>query len=160
MRYAITFTDLASGSAADTFKTLLTLILANTAGHRFRVRSLQVGPADDAPADLNVAVRLARTDNSGAASGGSGVTAANIAKKDSLSRDTVATAHRGPTAEPTAYETEAAYQMDFNIRSGLMKEWTELDAPVVNRNQTLGLLAAPRTAAAIRLSGTIEYEEF
>jgi hypothetical protein len=160
MRYVLPFSDLATGASADTFKTLVALVLANTAGHRFRVRALSVGPSDDAPDDKNVAVRLARTDNTGAATGGSAVTAANIPKKDSLSRDTVATAVRGPTAEPTTYETEPVYQMDFNIRGGLLKEWSDIDAPIVNRNQTLGLLAAPRAAAAVRLSGSIEIEEF
>lgn len=160
MRYSIPFSDLATGSSANAFVTLVAVILANTAGHRFRVRALAVGPADDAPDDKNVSVKLARTNNAGAASGGTAVTSANIPKKDSGSRDTIASAHLAPSGEPTTYETNAVYQMDFNLRGGLMKEWNEIDAPIVNSNQTLGLLAAPRAASAARLSGTIEIEEF
>ena len=63
--------------------------------------------------------------------------------------------------EPTTYESVALWQTDLNDRNGIVMEWPDGDdAPTININQGLGLLAAPRVAVASRLSGCLEFEEF
>jgi len=158
MRYTLTFTDVPTGVVADTFKTIAAIIAANTTGHRARIRSLQVGPADDAPADLQCAMRLERTNNATAGTPGSSVTAANIAKKDTGALDCLMTGGRNYSAEPTTFETEAQWQLDFNARGGFVKEWEADMAPKFGPNQTLCVRAAPRTTTAVRISGSIEFE--
>jgi hypothetical protein len=162
MRYYMTWNDIPSGAVADTFRTIASIIVANTTGHRFRVRSLSIGPSDDAPADLNASVKLARTNNATAGTPSSTVTAANMPKVDPGSIDSLMTGGRNYSGgEPTTYETEPLFTEDFNIRGGFIKEWTDPDQmPKVTQNKTLGLLLAPRTAVAIRTSGTIEFEMY
>ena len=162
MFYSLTFNDVATGAAADTFKTLAALIAADTAGHRCRLRALNVGPADDGPSDLNVELKIARIADVSAGGAGTttAVTAANMGRPESVQRDGVITGGRNYTVEPTAYETEPLWTHGMNIRGGFFKEWGVEEAPVLETDQILGLLAAPRSAAAIRLSGTLIYEEF
>jgi len=162
MRYAVHFTDVPSGAVADTFKTIAALIAADTAGYRCRLRSLQVGPADDAPADLNVALQLQRVDDVSAGGAGTANSNPTPVPKDSLARAAVISAGEDYVTggvEPTTYGNPL-WQIDINRRNSVIKEWGVEDAPVINRDQLLGLLAAPRTAAAVRLSGALEFEEF
>jgi hypothetical protein len=42
----------------------------------------------------------------------------------------------------------------------LIQEWIPEEAPVINRDQLLGILVAPRTAAAVNVTITAEFEEF
>ncbi len=159
MRFSAPFDNVASGAVADTYKTLAALVAADTAGYRCRLRSLTVGPADDAPADLNVSLKINRVDDVSA--GGAGTaTAVTPAPKDSLSRAAVITAGKAHSAEPTTYNTVPLWECEINLRNSLIKEWGADDAPVINRDQLLGLLVAPRTAAAATLSGVLEFEEF
>lgn len=158
MRYSVPFSDLPSGAVADAYVTLAALVAADTAGYRCRLRSLTVGPADNAPADLNVSVALKRVDDVSA--GGAGTaTAVTATTKDSLSRAAVIAGAKGHSVEPTTYGT-VLWECDLNLRNSVIKEWGPDDAPVISRDQLLGLLAAPRTAAAARLSGVLEFEEF
>lgn len=162
-RYKLPFEDMPTGAVADTFTTLATLIAADTAGYRFRIRSLQVGPADDTPTDANGSVRLHRVADVSA--GGVGSSADTVAgsvmpKVDPSSRDAVISGARAHSSEPTTYETEPLWQMDFNVRGGFIKEWSAEDAPICGRDMLIGLTAAPRAGVAIRLSGTIEFEEY
>jgi hypothetical protein len=158
--YKLVFDDQASGAVADTFKTVAALIAADTAGYRCRIRSLQIGPADDTPSDANIAVRLNCTDNAGAGTPGASISGANIPKTDPDSVDSVISGATGYTVEPTTYATQPLWQMDMNVRGGFIKEWDIESAPVVARNTTLGLLIAPRAASAQNVSGTIEFEVF
>jgi len=160
MRYSLTFDDVATGTVADTFTTFAAIIVADTAGHRCRLRSLCIGPSDDAPADLNVGIKLARiADVSGGSAGtGTAVTTANMGKIDPGTPASLMSGKRDFTAEPTAYETEPLFAMGMNARGGLIKEWSEDGAPVVTQDQLLGLLACPRTTTAVKLSGSLEFE--
>ena len=157
MRYAVTATNVASGAVADTFKTLAAVIAADTAGHRARLVSLAAGTADDTPQDKNVCVRLIRTDNTAAGTPGSSPTPAKL---DTDSRASVLTAGINYSAEPTSLESTPVFAVDFNLRGGLLKEWAPDDAPVLNKNQTLCVQAAPRTPNAATLTITLVYEEF
>ena len=159
MKFTVNFDDVATGAVADTFsKTIAALRAAATTGYRCRLRALQIGPSDAAPADLNVGLQLQRIDD--VSGGGVGtLTAATPVKKDSLSRAAVITGGVNYSAEPTVYG-DPLWQIDINRRTGFIKEWLPEDAPVINEDQLLGLLAAPRTAAAANLSGSLEFEEF
>lgn len=162
MRYTLTFSDVATGATADTFKTLAALIVADTAGYRCRIRSIAIGPADDTPQDKSVAIKLARIADVSAGGAGTktAVAAGNLGKKDPGAADSIISGGRNYTAEPTAYETEPIWQCDVNCRGGLIKEWSAEDAPIATADMLLGLLAAPRDASAKQLSGTIEFEQF
>ena len=159
MRYSVNFNNVSTGAVADTYKTLLALVAADTAGYRFRLRSINLGPGDDAPQDLNVSIKLGRVEDVSAGGAGTG-TAATPLPKDSLSRAAVITAKTNCTVEPTTYGAVAAFELDLNRRNSFVKEWSSEDAPVFNRDQLAGLLGAPRTAAAAVLSGSMEFEEF
>lgn len=158
MRFSVSFDDLSTGAVADTYKTLCAIIAGDTAGYRCRLRSISIGPADNTPQDLNVSIVIKRVDDVSAGSAGTG-SAATPVPKDSLSRAAVITAKTNCSAEPSSYGSEL-YAIDLNRRNSLVKEWLPEDAPVINRDQLIGLLAAPRTAAAAVLSGVMEFEEF
>lgn len=159
MRFSVPFSNVATGAVADTFTTIAGLLAADTAGYRCRLRSIQVGPGDDAPADLNVALRINRVND--VSGGGAGTaTAVTPQPKDSECRAAVIAGKHTYTVEPTTYETVPIWDCDMNRRNTIIKEWAADDAPVINRDQLLGLQAAPRTAAAATLSGTLEFEEF
>lgn len=158
MKFSVNADNVATGAVADTYKTLLAIVAANTAGYRARLLKLVVGPADDAPADLNVSLQLKRVD---AVSGGGAGTATAVTPvpMDSLSRAAVITSGKNHTVEPTTYGNPV-WQGDMHCYNSLIQEWAPEDAPVINKDQLLGLLAAPRTAAARTLSVWMEFEEF
>lgn len=158
MKYTVSATDLPSGAVADTFTTLLTIVAANTQGHRARLRSLCIGPSDNNPADVNASFQLKRVDSVSGGSAGT-ATAVTPALKDSLSRASVLTSGKAHTVEPTTYGLPT-WEFDMNNRSSVIKEWAADDAPTVNLNQLLGLLVAPRTGSAQRFTVSMEYEEF
>ncbi|MEK6798959.1 MAG: hypothetical protein AABZ12_08355 [Planctomycetota bacterium] len=159
MRYTLPFDDVSTGAVADTYKTIAALIVANTAGHRCRVRKISVGFSDNAPADRNVGLRLQRIASlATAGTPGSTLSGANMPKKDTGSIDSLVTGARNYSVEPTTFETEPLWEMDINDRSGLVMEWGEEEAPRAIQNQYLCVRAAPRAAAASALSGTIEFE--
>jgi len=157
-QFVVPFDDLSTGAVADTFKTMAAVQAADTAGYRCRIRKITVGPAADTPVDRNVAIILQRVDDVSA--GGSGTkTAATPTQKDSLSAAAVCAGGVNYTAEPTVYGTDL-FAIEMNLRNSLVMEWTPEDAPIVNRDQLIGLLVAPRSANAESVSGCIEFEEF
>jgi len=159
LHYVIPFSDVATGAVADTFKTLAAAQAGDTAGYRFRLRRLAVGPADGAPLDKTVSLQLKRIDDVSA--GGAGTkTSVTPEPKDSLQRAAVCTGGENYTAEPTTYNSERLWEIGLNARASVIKEWDPEDAPVANRDQLIGLLAAPQSADAITLSGSLEIEEF
>ena len=159
MRFSVNFDNLASGASADTFATIAALIAADTLGHRCRLRALTLGPADDAPVDLNLAVQIKRVDDVSGGGAGTKGSSPTPMPLDSESRAAVITAGTGYTVEPTTYG-DPLFQADMNRRNTILKEWSEEAAPVIHRDQLLGLLVAPRTAAAAVISGCLEFEEF
>ncbi len=157
MRFSVTATNVATGEVADTFKTMLAVIAGDTAGYRGALRKLTIGPSDDEPKDLNVAVKLCRIDDLSAGNAGT-KTAVTPVQKDSLSRAAVLSGGKNYTGEPDTYGNPI-WEVDMNRRATIVMEWDEEQAPVINRDQLLGLLAAPRTAAAANLTITMEFDE-
>lgn len=164
MFYSLTFDDVVTLAVDNSYKTLAAIIVADTVGHRCRIRSLIVNPADDVPPDMNVGIRIGRiADVSGGTAGTStAVTAGNIPKRDPRSVDCLMSGARNYTAEPTSYETEPVFQAGFNVRGGLVKHWHDDDDEAIAAiaDQLLGLLAAPRGTTAVRLSGSIGFEVY
>jgi hypothetical protein len=158
MKFSVLVANAATGSSADAYTTMLALVAADTQGYRCRLTKLAVGPDDDSPADVNVAIAIKRVDSVSGGGAGTG-TAVTPLPKDSESRAAVITAKHTCTVEPTVYGT-ALWALSFNKRTGFVVNWLPEDAPVINRNQLLGVLAAPRTAAAAYLTITAEFEEF
>ena len=133
---------------------------ADTAGYRFRVRSIQIGCSEDTPVDESLLVALKRVDDVSAGGAGTPAASPTPTQLDSLSRASVmagGTDYVG--GEPTTSGT-ALFEIDLNGRNSLVKEWSPEDAPVANRDQLIGLLVAPRTANAREVTGSIEFEEF
>jgi len=158
MKYSLPFENISTSAVADTDKTIAALIVANTAGHRARIRKLTVGFADDAPADRNVNITLHRTNNATAGTAGSPITAANMPKKDTGTIDSLMTGGLNYSVEPTTFDANPVWAEELNDRNGLIVEWDEEQAPKVIQNQTFCLRAAPRAAFASILTGTIEFE--
>lgn len=159
-RYKVVANDIATAAVADTFRTILALIVANTTGHRLRLRSLTIACSDGTPQDQQIAVRVNRTSNAGAGTPATSLATTDIPKVDSTSRAPLSTAGIDYSGgEPTTYETNPLFQTEFNDRGGFSKEWTPEDAPRANQNQTLGILCAPRAAAASRVTITAEFED-
>ena len=161
-RYTLEFDDIATGAVANTYKTLASLLVADTAGHRCRLRALTVGPADDSPPDVNIGLQLNRVSDISAGSAGTStaVSGANMAKRDPGSLDSIVTGGIDHSAEPTTYDTEPVWAGAINARGAIVKEWGEAEAPIATQDMLLGLLVAPRTAAAVRCSGSLEFESY
>ena len=163
-KFTLPFNDVPteSGATKDLYTTIASLIVADTAGHRCRVLSINIGCDDDTPEDRVVSVKLARIADvsAGAAGTKTAVTGANMAKTDPNSVASIITGGRTYTAEPTAYETEPLFEQPFNLRSGFIKEWPENQAKIADRDMLIGVLVAPRTANIARVSGSIEFEVY
>lgn len=164
MKYVFCAENIATGAVADTFKTMLATITPNTNGLRHRMKSLSVGFADDAPADRNVAIQVKRiaSVSGGTAGTATTVTTTALGKKDTLGPDTSMVVKKNYTVEPTTYEAESLFAADLNDRNGIQKEWSTFDddAPVAQKDQHLGILAAPRAAFASTLTICAEIEQF
>jgi hypothetical protein len=154
--------NVATGAVADTIKTMLSIIVADTAGHRCALRGLNVGFADDAPADRNVAIQIKRIEDVSAGTAGTktAVAVADIAKMDPGSIAPLMSGGRNYTVEPTAYDAEELFAQDLNDRGGIVKEWDFEDAPKFIADQLCGLCAAPRTANAATLSGGLLFQMY
>lgn len=161
MRFFMTANNVACGAVADTYTTLAALIAAATTGYKARLLRLNVGPSDDSPADANISVKVARIDDVSAGGAGTktGVAAADMGRPFSDQRDGIITGGHTYTVEPTVYG-DPVFQMDFNVRGGFFHEWDLADAPIIDNDQLLGILVAPRAASAATVSMTLEFEEF
>jgi len=158
--YKATFQDWETSAVADDYETAISIIVADTAGHRVRLRSLQVGQSDDSPTDENYSVRITRADRTGDGTAGSTIAAANVPKVDPSSLDCIATVGLAYTVEPSTLDTEESWAIECNSRGGFIKEWEPDMAIIANQDTILCVQIAPRAAAAIQLSGTIEFETF
>lgn len=147
----------ATGSSANTFKTMLAIICANTAGHRGELRWISIGGGGGAPQDYQARLRINRTSNAGAGTPGSSPTPA---KMDPNSLASILTAGDLYSAEPTTYETVPLYEVGFNSRGGHSFSWPVGRGIKFGINQTLGILVAPSEAAAINLCVSIGYVEW
>lgn len=158
--YTIPFNDLSTSASADTFKTMVSAIVPNTAGLRVRIREVVAACADDTPGDTTLAARVMRTAAGGAqGTAGATIAAASVPKADKGGPDSIASCGRDYSTDPT-YDTEPLWQTEFNSRGGLAKNWGPDDAPVVAANMVGGLALAPRNAAARKVSGSMTFETF
>lgn len=165
MIYTVYFDDVSTSAVADEQKTLQAIRAADTLGYRAKIVELFVGPADNAPVDLNVSLQLKRVDDVTAGGAGTPNSAVTPQPVDSLSRASIITAGEDYVTggvEPTTYGAVPLWVGDINRRNSIPWFWDEFDpkVPVMNRDQLIGLLGAPRTAAAAVLSGYIKFKEF
>ncbi len=160
----VPFKDVATGAVADTFKTIAALEIADNQENRYRLRKIVVGPADGTPQDANVSLSIKRINDvsaGGVGTAGTTIAAAAIPMADDKQTPPVdLEANSNYSAEPTAYETHEQWHGAFNGRGALIENFAPNDAPVVKRDQVLGLLAAPQTAAVFTLSGCLTFESF
>ena len=156
MHFAATVYNAATGSVVGTFLGILGIKAANTTGHRARLRSLVVGGAAGAAQDIQVALRLVRSNNT---SDGT-KTDVTVTKKDADSLAANLTAAGPYTANPTTLESTFVWEGSINGRGVLVMEWSDDDAPVVQKNQTLLLQGSPGITTAVTLAATMEFEEF
>lgn len=164
MIYRLPFDDIVTGAVADTFKTLAAILVADTAGHRVRLRNLIVGFAQDTPPDVPVALKIGRIADASAGTAGTAgntVSTANMPKVDPGSIACLMTGPRAYSVEPTAYETEPLWSDDLNAHNGIIMPWPDPDErPRATQDMLIALLAAPRTAVAVAVSGTLEFEMY
>lgn len=153
--FTVSFRDVLGDAVADADTTLAAIIAADTAGHRCRVRSIALGFSDGTPADENMGVSLQRTDNAGAGA----KSAFTPVPFDSDSLAAIITAGVDYTSEPTDYG-DPLWAIELHQQNSLIQEWAPEDAPVCNRNETIGLVTTPRVATAATMSGHIVFEEF
>jgi hypothetical protein len=157
--YSLTAEDVDTGAVADTFTTMLALIAGATAGHRGRLLQLTVTPAGNAPADLNIACQVNKTDQTTAGTPGATTTSANIPRGDPAQRDSIMSGADEYSVEPTNYDTKASWAADFNLRGGLDHAWAPGEGPAWGPSETLGIRLAPRTAAAHAVTVAVLWEE-
>lgn len=161
--FSLPFEDIQTGNVADAYKTVAALTVADTLGHRCRVRGIHAFASDDTPQDHNIAVRLERiADLSGGGAGSStAVTGADMPKHDPGSVDSIITGGRTYTGEPSTFEPEPLYVGGFNMRGGLINERFDDDEKyVLTRDMLCALRFAPRAAVFLRVSGVIIFEVY
>jgi hypothetical protein len=151
---------LVTGSTANAFTTLLGIKYATTTGHRARLRKLLLGGSGAAPQDVQLSVRMQRTNNT-ADGTSTAVNVNTIAKADPGSlASNVSAIGKNYSAEPTNYENGILGVGAFNSRGTLIMEWGPDEAPVWGPTQSLGIQVAPGSATATYLEATLEFEEF
>jgi hypothetical protein len=160
MIYQFSFEDQATSSSVDTWKTMAGIIAGAAAGHRGRLLSLDVGFADNTPPDLNIAVRVCKTNQDTAGTATDTIAAGSVQKADPNQRDSVMSIGRLYSVEPTTYDNYKPWQMGVNCRGGLMKTWTLDEALSWGPNQTLGILMAPRAAGVMQVTFSGTFEEW
>lgn len=158
--FCTTVDGLETGATANTYKTILSLKMGATAGHRARLRRLVVTGGGGAPQDLQASIRLRRSNNTTDGTS-TAVSTDTIGKKESASvASNVAAIGKNFSAEPTAIENGILDGASLNCRVGVVLEWNEDNAPVWINNQALLIQAAPGEASTARLQASPEWEEF
>lgn len=158
-RYSVTVDQVATGAVANTFAGLVGIKLANTTGHRARLRRLFVGGASGAAQDLQVSIKVQRTNNT--TDGTS--TAVNVntigSERPSSVASVVTAIGETYTVEPTTYENGVVAGGSFNTRGGLLLEWGPGEGPEWGINQTLVVRGAPGSASAANLLVEADWDE-
>lgn len=160
--FSVHVPQVATGAVANTFTTLLGIKMANTLGHRARLRKLLIAGGGGAPQDEQVAIRLTRTDNT-AAGTNTAVNVNTIQKADPASiASNVNAIGKTYTAEPTTKGTDLGSGGGLNARGVLQLDWTNdmANAPKIPSNTTLCIEGAPGQAVAVNLSMMAEWEEY
>ena len=153
--------DIAILATGDTFTTVLALITANTAGYRLWLHSLEIGPGEGTPVDKCARVRIQRINGiTAAGTPASTIATSAISKADFGSIDSLASAginYGGGANEPTTFETNAPFEMNYNTRGGLMKEWSFAGSPKILQNSILACRVAPEDATSLVQTVTLEF---
>lgn len=144
------------GSVAGTFKSMLGLKLANTAGHVARLRRLVIGGAGEAPQDQSLSIRVVRSDNT---TDGTGDAVTDIGKADPDSVDSNVTIKKAYSVEPTTIDVAALAGGSVNARGALTLDFAPGDGPKWGKDATLLIQVAPGTATAITMNVTATWEE-
>lgn len=155
-RYAVSDYDIPSGAVVDTFKTIAALKTANTAGHRGRLRKVTIGGAGQTPQDIQMALRISKTDNT---ADGTGDNALTVAKLDAADIASVMTAKSDYSVEPTTVSATPFLETGFNARGTPVFEWAPGEGPLWGINETLVLQVAPGEATAVPLAFSLEWDE-
>ena len=153
--FTVPFRNVLGDAVADTDTTIAAVFTADTLGHRCRIREIALGFADDAPADLNMGLALKRADNTTAGTS----TSVTPEKCDSLSLASIISGAKDYTVEPTTYGL-SLWAIELHRQNTVLEKWSAEDAPICGRNELIGLITTPRTAAAGTMSGYIKFEEF
>ncbi len=158
--YSLRVEGLQTGSSAGAYKTVLNLKMANTAGHRGRLRKVVVSGGVDTPQDIQVGIKVDISDNTGdGTSASSPPSVGTIQSHDGLQRASAVDAIGWNfSAEPTTYAGQPNGG-SFNTRGDLVLDWAPGEGPIWGKNQALGILGAPGVATAAKLVALIEWEE-
>jgi hypothetical protein len=156
--YGIKVDGITTGSTANTYKTLLALKMANTAGHVARLRKVIIAGGGGAAQDVQVDVKIDRTDISTDGTSTS-VNVNTIQSHDPLQRTSAVDAiGKNFSAEPTAF-AGTPIGAALNSRGTLALEWPSGCGPLWGKAQALAILGAPGVATATTLSIAVEWEE-
>lgn len=157
--FTVKVTGISTGASAGSYITILGLKLANTTGHRARLRRLVIGGGGGAAQDIQVDVKFDRTDNTGDGTSTSVATTTILAHDQLGVASNIAAIGKNYSAEPTTYAGDAGAGGSFNSRGTLVLEWASGQGPGWGLNQTLGLLATPGANTATTLSVDLTWEE-
>jgi hypothetical protein len=163
MQYILPISTVATAAVAGTFKTLGAIIVPDTTNLRVRLTDFHLGPATAAPTDVAIEVKVALIADVSAGTAGTktAITAANIPPVDVGAPACRSSGGIHYTVEPTTYNTYPLWHGGFNHRGVLNWYWLEENRrPVAGQDMLIGILAAPQTAAAVELIGTIGFEEY
>lgn len=157
LTYSVTGYDIATGAVVDTYRTLGAVVAADTTAFIGRVRSITIGGGGNVAQDIQVSVRLVRTDNTAAGTPASTPIPTKLDPNTLASNMTTGIDYSG--GEPTALEGTNLWEDGFNARGSIIKEWAPGKGPIFGKNQTLVLQATPGTANAVTLVFAIEWDE-
>jgi hypothetical protein len=159
-KFILPFAGVATGVVADTYKTIVAAIAADTLGYRFWINYLAVFADDATPLEHNLALKLCRIADVSAGSAGTG-TALTPVKPDDLGLASIITAKTNCTVEPTTYESTDLLVGGRHAKAGFVWQWDDIEgAPVANRDQLIGLLAAPKSTTAVTVRGEMGIVQF
>lgn len=156
-RYRVSFSALTSNGGANVFRTFVGLIAG--AAKRGKLVSIDIGPAGEAPQDLDVSLRISTTNQAGAGTPASAPTPLAVDPGNPLV-SVMTTGIDYTAGEPTTvHATPHELEVGFNSRGGYSKRFDDVDAPRWGASQTLVIQIAPGTGAAVKMSGTVVWEE-
>lgn len=150
---------LTTGTTVGTFKTLVGLKLADTAGHRARLRRLILAGGGSAAQDIQVSARIAKTDNTTDGTSTSVNTNTIGQSDDNDIASNVSAIGKNYSVEPTTIGTGLLGGGSFNTRGGLVLEWNHDEAPIWGKNETLLIQGSPGETTAANLEAYVEWEE-
>lgn len=157
--FSINIPSISTGATANAFITIAGLKLANTAGHRAKLRKLMIGGSGGAAQDIQVNFKIDRTDNSADGTSTAVATTLIFAHDQDGGASNMAAIGKNYSGEPTTYAGDTGSGGAVNSRGSVLLEWPSGQGPSWGKNQTLGILAAPGANTATTLALMLEWEE-